>query len=187
MNSFHIIIQQERRTPVVRSYKDYIGRREQQTEIDPEDGEQYTTSVMIDADDPAAWETYTQEDRSRMAIPISKSEPTGNTIDDMPEYVAGPVQLHIMATRAEIYKGRIKSALANGWEEIALILQEQAAMGIVPDFSDPQYVMVVEWDGNPNYVICHKGDYSTRTMGYAGWPDITKEQYDALAIDTPAA
>lgn len=126
----------------------------------------------------------------RMAIPIGTSVPTGKTIEGpmgaMPEYVAGPVQLHIMATRAEIYSGRIKNALANGWEEIALILQEQAAMGVVPDFSDPQYVGVFEWDGQSPYIIQHKGDYSARTMGYAGWPSITKEQYDALAVPQAA-
>lgn len=122
----------------------------------------------------------------RMAIPISASTHTGSIVNDMPEYVAGPVQLHIMATRAEIYSGRIKNAQANGWEEIALILQEQAAMGIVPDFSDPQYVGVFEWDGKSPYVIQHKGEYAVRTMGYAGWPSVTKEQYDALpAADLP--
>jgi len=121
----------------------------------------------------------------RMAIPISTSTPTGNIVNDIPEYVAGPVQLHIMATRAEIYSGRIKNALANGWEEISLILQEQAAMGIVPDFSDPQYIGVFEWDGQSPYVICHKGDYSARTMEYAGWPDLTKEQFDAIPADLP--
>lgn len=117
----------------------------------------------------------------RMAQAISQSIPTGDG-----EYIAGPVQLHIMATRAEIYSGRIKNALANGWEEIALILQEQAAMGVVPDFSDPQYVGVFEWDGQSPYIIQHKGDYASRTMGYAGWPSMTKEEHDALAVPQAA-
>ena len=122
------------------------------------------------------------EDRSRLAIAVSQSVPTGNTVEtpmgEMPEYVSCQSQLHIMTTREDIYSGRIKSAKARELEEVALILQEQAAMGITPDFSDPQYVGVFEWDGNTNYVIQHKGDYSTRTMSYAGWPAITKEQWE---------
>ncbi len=111
MNSYHIIIRQERRTQ-------------------PE----------------------------RMAIAISKSEPTGNTINDMPEYVAGPVQLHT-----------------------------HTGFNVLEALDNPQFVGVFEWDGVSPYIIQHKGDYSTRTMGYAGWPDITKEEYDALAADTPVA
>ena len=77
---------------------------------------------------------------------------------DMPEYVAGPVQLHT-----------------------------HSAAGLPANISDPQFVMVAEWDGISPYVIAHKGDYSARTMGYAGWPSITKEQNDAiLTSDTPA-
>ena len=142
-----------------------------------------TFHIIIQQERRVALITEHGEDRSRLAHAISAAVPTGNTIQgpigDMPEYVAGPVQLHITATRADIYEGRIKSALARGAEEVALILQEQAAMGIVPDFSDPQYVGVFEWDGQSPYIIQHKGDYSARTMGYAGWPDLTKEQYDA--------
>ena len=100
MSTFHIIIQQERRT------------------------------------DPA-----------RMAIPISKSEPIGND-----EYVAGPVQLH-----------------------------SHSAASLPENLDDPQFIMVAEWDGVSPYVIQHKGDYSTRTMGYAGWPEMTKEQYEESA------
>lgn len=94
----------------------------------------------------------------RMAIPISASAPTGNIVNDIPEYVAGPVQLHT-----------------------------HSAAGLPENISDLQFVMVAEWDGKSPYVIQHKGDYASRTMGYAGWPEITKEQYDALASDTPAA
>ena len=153
MTSYHIIIQQERRTPVVKERRAYLGEYGYK-----EDANGCTYMVELEPDN---FEIVIDEDRSRMAQSI---------ID----------QLHIMATRAEIYSGRIKNALANGWEEIALILQEQAAMGIVPDFSDPQYVGVFEWDGKSPYVICHKGDYASRTMEYAGWPSITKEQYDGI-------
>lgn len=91
----------------------------------------------------------------RMAIPIGTSVPTGNIINDMPEYVSGPVQLH-----------------------------SHSAAGLPENIDDPQFVMIAEWDGKSPYVICHKGDYSARTMAYAGWPDLTKEQYDALPADT---
>lgn len=53
------------------------------------------------------------------------------------------------------------------------------------DWSDSQFVMVAEWDGRAPYVILHKGDYATRTLGYVGWPDLTKEQFDALPADDP--
>ncbi len=58
-------------------------------------------------------------------------------------------------------------------------LHSHTASGLPENLDDPQFVMVAEWDGISPYVVCHKGDYSTRNMGYAGWPDLTKEQYDA--------
>jgi hypothetical protein len=67
------------------------------------------------------------------------------------------------------------------WPEFVSVKDEF----LPPDFSDPQFVMVVEWDGISPYVIQHKGDYSTRTMEYAGWPQITKEQHDAIQPADP--
>ena len=86
----------------------------------------------------------------RMAIPISASTHTGSIVNDMPEYVAGPVQLHT-----------------------------HSAASLPENISDPQFGMVAEWDGQSPYVIIHKGDYSQRTMGYAGWPELTMEEYEA--------
>lgn len=90
----------------------------------------------------------------RMAIPIGTSVPTGKTIEGpmgaMPEYVAGPVQLHT-----------------------------HSAANLPESIDDSQYIMVAEWDGTSPYVIIHKGDYSQRTMGYAGWPGLTMEEYEA--------
>jgi len=112
--TYHIIIQQERRTPR---------------------------------------QTPMGEDRSRLALGISTAVPTGNTIQgpmgDMPEYVAGPVQLHT-----------------------------HSAAGLPENLDDPQFVMVAEWDGQSPYVIQHKGDYSARTMEFYGWPAITKTEFD---------
>ena len=92
----------------------------------------------------------------RMAIPIGTSVSTDNIINDMPEYVAGPVQLHT-----------------------------HSAASLPESIDDPQYVGVFEWGGRAPYVIAHKGDYSARTMGYAGWPELTKEQFDALPRPDP--
>ena len=90
----------------------------------------------------------------RMAVLIGTSVSTGKTIEGpmgaMPEYVAGTVQLHT-----------------------------HSAASLPENLDDQQFVMVAEWDGKSPYVIQHKGDYAARTMGYAGWPDLTKEQYDA--------
>ena len=64
-------------------------------------------------------------------------------------------------------------------------LHTHSAAGLPANIDDPQFVMVAEWDGVSPYVICHKGDYSARTMEYAGWPDLTKEQFDAIPADLP--
>jgi len=105
-------------------------------------------------------QTERRTEPERMALPIGTSVPTGNMVDgpmgQMPEYVAGPAQLHT-----------------------------HSAAGLPANIDDTQFVGVFEWDGVSPYVICHKGDYSTRTMGYAGWPDITKEQFDAIPADLP--
>jgi hypothetical protein len=131
---YHIIIQTERRTPIVTERKVYIGEYIDTHEVD-EDGGEYTVQVQMTPDDPASWETVTNVDRSRLAIPILE-------------------QLH--------------------------------HMGALPEnIDDPQFVMVVEWDGISPYVIEHNGDYSARTMEYAGWPQITKEQYDAIQPTDP--
>jgi hypothetical protein len=45
--------------------------------------------------------------------------------------------------------------------------------------NDNNILMAVEWESNlAPYVIAHKGDYSAVTMRYAGWPEVTKEEYD---------
>lgn len=46
------------------------------------------------------------------------------------------------------------------------------------DWSDPQFVMVVEWDLRSPYVVQHKGDYAICAFRYAGWPEITKDEWD---------
>lgn len=96
----------------------------------------------------------TEEQPRELALSISTSKPTGNIVNDMPEHVVDRTQLHTItgATLSET------------------------------DFSDPQFVMVAEWNLTDPYVVCHKGDYSARTMHYAGWPVITKEEYDALPV-----
>lgn len=156
--TFHIIIQQERRVPLI---------------------------------------TEHGEDRSRLAHAISAAVPTGNTIQGpmgvMPEYVAGPAQLHSHTPTHPVRWVTVMvpnpAERPEDWdEEIDGIWPAEIDAGHYEnDISDPQFVGVFEWDGRAPYVIAHKGDYSAVTMRYAGWPDMTKEQYDALpAADTPA-
>ena len=52
---------------------------------------------------------------------------------------------------------------------------------------DPQFVMVAEWNLSDPFVTVHKGDYSKRNLHFGGWPELTKEQFDALPTNTPAA
>ena len=119
------------------------------------------------------------EDRSRMAIPVGMSIPTGNMIEgpvgEIPEYVEGPTQLHTRGVGVMNIDGvpHVKRKV-DGVE----VLEVWNFQG------DPQIVGVFEWDGNPNCIIQHKGDYASVTMRYAGWPAITKEEWDAL--NTPA-
>jgi hypothetical protein len=59
-------------------------------------------------------------------------------------------------------------------------------MGTLPEMlDDPQFVMVAEWDLQTPYVICHRGDYSKRNLHFGGWPEMTKEQFDAIPADLP--
>lgn len=94
----------------------------------------------------------TPEAPRQLAIPIRTSVPTGNTIATpmgaLPEYVAGPEQLHTMSEAA-----------------------------LPANIADAQFVGVFEWDGRAPYVIAHKGDYLAVTMRYAGWPEITQSEW----------
>ena len=132
--TFHIIIQQERRTPVVKERRVYLGEYFDTYELD-ENGDECLVQHELEPDN---FEIVRDEDRSRMAQSI---------LD----------QLH-----------------------------SHSAAGLPVNLDDPQFIMVAEWDGQSPYVIQHKGGYSARTMGYAGWPSITKEQYDALAVPQAA-
>ena len=87
-------------------------------------------------------------------------------------------------TQPERMAQAISSTVQQGDEYIAGP-EQLHHMGSLPEnIDDEQFVMVVEWDGISPYVIQHKGDYSARTMEYAGWPQIIKEEWDAL--NTPA-
>ena len=64
-------------------------------------------------------------------------------------------------------------------------LHSFTAAGLPENFdTDPQFVGVFEWDGVSPYVIEHKGSYADRTMGFAGWPEITKEQYEEVSYSS---
>ena len=87
-------------------------------------------------------------------------------------------------TQPERMAQAISSTVQQG-DELIAGPEQLHHMGTLPEnIDDEQFVMVVEWDGISPYVIQHKGDYSARTMEYAGWPQIIKEEWDAL--NTPA-
>jgi hypothetical protein len=68
-------------------------------------------------------------------------------------------------------------------EETVVQLHSAVASALPENLADTQFVMVAEWDGTSPYVIQHKGDYSARNMGYAGWPDLTHEQWVSQQAD----
>lgn len=85
-------------------------------------------------------------------------------------------------TQPERMAQAISSTVQQG-EEYVAGPEQLHHMGTLPEMlDDPQFVMVAEWDLQAPYVIQHKGDYAARTMGFAGWPDLTKEQYDDLQV-----
>lgn len=122
--------------------------------------------IVIATERRTAQETPMGLDTSRLAVSVTHSTPTGKMIKgpwgESPEYVAGPPQLHTMSS--------------------ADLRKTVGEVTMPPDFSDPQFVMVAEWDLRSPFVVVHKGDYSARTMGCAGWPDVTKDQYDATEV-----
>lgn len=112
------------------------------------------------------------EDRSRLAIAVSQSVLAGGIVQgpmgDMPEYGTGPTQLHTRGVGVMNIDGVLHVKRKVDGVEVLEVWNFQ---------DDPQIVGVFEWDGNPNYIIQHKGDYAAVTMRYAGWPEITQEQW----------
>lgn len=45
--------------------------------------------------------------------------------------------------------------------------------------TDPQIIYAAEWDGQSPWITVLKGDNSTLMLRYAGWPEITKEEWNA--------
>jgi hypothetical protein len=88
-------------------------------------------------------------------------------------------------TQPERMAQAISSTVQQGDEYIAGPKQLHH-MGTLPEMlDDPQFVMVAEWDLQTPYVICHRGDYSKRNLHFGGWPEMTKEQFDAIPADLP--
>lgn len=137
--NYQIQIAVEKRSPVIKTAKIYVGRVEYET-LKDEDGEEYQNQIWPDEADPAAWEdrSYVAEDRR---TPFTE---TGNLY--CISEVLGPEYL-----------------------------------------TDDNLVMVAEWDLQAPYVTVHKGDYSKRNLHFGGWPVMAKEQFDEMAVTTPAA
>ena len=135
--------------------------------------------------------TERRTEPERMATAIT------STVQQGDEFVAGPQQLHSYTAadlRVKVYRDEPNpTPRPDGWpglpedgcdaeEWIERCGEWPETVRVFdhyeePDFSDPRFVMVAEWDGHSPYVVVHKGDYSTRNMAYAGWPEITEEQF----------
>ena len=88
-------------------------------------------------------------------------------------------------TEPERMAQAISSTVQQG-EEFISGPEQLHHMGTLPEMlDDPQFVMVAEWDLQTPYVTVHKGDYSKRNLHFGGWPEITKEQFDAIPADLP--
>lgn len=76
------------------------------------------------------------------------------------------------------------SSTAQQGEEFISGPEQLHHMGTLPEMlDDPQFVMVAEWNLSDPFVIVHKGDYAARNLHFGGWPEITKDAYDALHVD----
>lgn len=90
-------------------------------------------------------------------------------------------------TQPERMAQAISSTVQQG-EEYVAGPEQLHHMGTLPEMlDDPQFVMVAEWNLSDPYVVVHKGDYSKRNLQFGGWPEITREEYDAIPAATPAA
>lgn len=50
----------------------------------------------------------------------------------------------------------------------------------VTDINDAHLLYIAEWDLVSPYVTVHKGNIANLKMAYAGWPTITKDEFDRL-------
>ncbi len=90
-------------------------------------------------------------------------------------------------TQPERMAQAISSTVQQG-EEYVAGPEQLHHMGALPEMLDnPQFVMVAEWNLSDPFVTVHKGDYSKRNLHFGGWPELTKEQFDEMAVTTPAA
>ena len=88
-------------------------------------------------------------------------------------------------TEPERMAQAISSTVQQG-EEYVAGPEQLHHMGALPEMlDDPQFVMVAEWKLSDPFVVVHKGDYSKRNLQFGGWPEITKEQFDAIPADLP--
>ena len=88
-------------------------------------------------------------------------------------------------TEPERMAQAISSTVQRG-EEYVAGPEQLHHMGTLPEMlDDPQFVMVAEWNLIDPFVTVHKGDYSKRNLHFGGWPEITKEQFDAIPADLP--
>lgn len=90
-------------------------------------------------------------------------------------------------TQPERMAQAISSPIQQG-EEFITGPEQLHHMGTLPEMlDDPKFVMVAEGNLSAPYVVVHKGDYSKRNLHFGGWPVMAKEQFDEMAVTTPAA
>ena len=44
---------------------------------------------------------------------------------------------------------------------------------------NPNVIYAVEWDQQSPFVVVHKGKLGDANMGFAGWPMVTKDEWEA--------
>jgi len=91
---------------------------------------------------------------------------------------------------AEERRTATETPMGVDYSRLAIVAEDQlittTAESITSDYmDDPHFITVVEWDLRSPYVVQHKGDWATQKVRGAGWPDITKEQFDAIPADLP--
>ena len=65
--------------------------------------------------------------------------------------------------------------------QLATVANEQLhTLGeVVNHLDDPNILYAAEWDQVSPWLVLHKGSITDLKMSYAGWPSVTKDEWDA--------
>lgn len=53
----------------------------------------------------------------------------------------------------------------------------------VDSVDNPNLLYVAEWDGKAPFVTVLKGDHAARKLDFAGWPAVTRDEFDAPPVE----